>query len=124
MFESIKLRLFVAKVQAELKAQYDDQSFVNRVCQLPENLEHLNVLREQAYFRKDRIAPFLAVCHILDASLNATALPLETRKICAALLGQRLQKASSDPHFRLRHIMIFGHLEENLSEWVMENDTA
>ncbi len=121
MFEAIKLRIFVARVQAELKAQYDDQQFVNYICQLPTNIEQLNVLREHAYYRKDRIAPFLAVCHILHESLLVTDLPVETKKICAALLAQRLQKAAGDRLFHLRHIMIFGELEQKLSAWGAEN---
>jgi len=27
MFEAIKLRMYIAKIQAELKAQYNDQAF-------------------------------------------------------------------------------------------------
>ncbi len=124
MFEGLKLRLYLAKIQAELKAQYDDQQFVNLICQLSSNVEQLNVLREHAYYRKDRIAPFLAVCHILHESLLVDDLPLEVKKICAALLAQRLQKASTDPQFRLRHIMIFGELEQKLSAWTSENELA
>lgn len=122
MFEGFKLRLFLAKVQAELKAQYADQQFVNLICQLPSNIDQLNVLREHAYYRNDRIAPFLAVCHILHESLLVDELPPEVKNICAALLAQRLQKASADPQFRLRHIMIFGELEQKLSEWASENE--
>lgn len=121
MFESIKARMYVAKVQAELKAQYGDQDFVNRVCQLPENLKQLIVLREQAYYKNDRVAPFMNVCHILGESMNSKSLPEADRQICASLLSQRLQKASSDPQFWLRHVMIFSGLEEKLGEWSTEN---
>lgn len=121
MFELIKARMYIAKVQAELKAQYADQAFVNRVCQLPENLKQLRVLREQAYYKKDRIAPFMNVCHILGESISSKSLPESDREICASLLAQRLQKASTDPQFRLRHIMIFSDLEEKLSDWAAEN---
>jgi len=124
MFEGLKLRLFIAEVQAELKAQCDDQQLVNQVCQLPTNVEQLNLLRKQAYFRKDKIAPFLATCYILYESLLSEELPFEVKQICAALLAQRLQKASSNPPFRLRHIMIFGDLEQKLSSWAAENNLA
>lgn len=40
IIDGIKLRFFVAKVQAELKAQYDDQQFVNRICLLPTAYKH------------------------------------------------------------------------------------
>ena len=42
MFEVFRLRVFVAKVQAELKAQHNDQKFVNEICQLPSNIEALS----------------------------------------------------------------------------------
>lgn len=124
MFDGLKLRFFVAKVQAELKAQYDDQQFVDSVCQLPTNFEQLDVIRQHAYYRKDSIAPFLAACHILYESLISAGLSLDTKKICAALLAQRLQKAAGDPQFRLRHIMIFGDLEQKLSDWASENNLS
>jgi hypothetical protein len=120
MFELIKARVYIARVQAELKAQYDDQAFVNRVCQLPENLKQLRVLREQAYYKKERIAPFMNVCHILGESINSDSLSEGDREICASLLAQRLQKAATDPQFRLRHIMIFSDLEEKLKDWAAE----
>lgn len=121
MFELLKAKIYLAKIQAELKAQYGDQAFVNKVCQLPENLEQLRVLCEQAYYRKDRIAPFLNVCHILGESMSSKSLSEGDREICASLLAQRLQKASSDPQFRLRHIIIFGDLEDKIREWAAES---
>ncbi len=117
MFEALKLRLFISKVQAELMAQHRDQSFTNTVCQLPSNIEQLNSLREHAYYRKDKIAPFMAVCHLLGESLESEKLEIDTKKICAALLAQRLQKARSDRHFHMRHFQIFGDLEQKLEQW-------
>lgn len=121
MFELLKAKIYLSKIQAELKSQYGDQAFVNKVCQLPENIEQLRVLREQAYYRKDRIAPFLNVCHILGESMSSESLSEGDREICASLLAQRLQKAYSDPQFRLRHITIFGDLEDKIREWAAEN---
>lgn len=120
MFESIKARMYIAKVQAELKAQCGDQAFVNRVCQLPENLKQLGMLREQAYYRKDRIAPFLNACHVLGESMNSGLLSKKDREACASLLRQRLQKVSEDTQFRLRHIMIFSDLEEKIDRFEQE----
>lgn len=48
MFELLRSKIYLAKIQAELKAQYSDRAFVKKICQLPENLEQLRVLREQA----------------------------------------------------------------------------
>ncbi len=121
MFNSLKLRLFVAKIQAELLAQYNDQNFVNRVCQSPENLDNLNILRQQAYYKKDGAAPFITTCNLLGECIDSEQLSMEDRHICASLLAQRLNKTSNDPSFRHRHIMIFGGLEEKLSAWTHEN---
>lgn len=121
MFEAIKLRMYFAKIQAELKAQYNDQAFVNRVCQLPHIVDQLDEIRTKAYYKGQKIAPFLNVCFVLGEAMESDLLSQEDRAICAGLLAQRLEKASSDPHFRLRHIMIFGDLENKVSEWAAEN---
>ena len=117
MFEAFKLRLFISKVQAELMAQHKDQRFTNTVCQLPSNIELLNSLREHAYYRKAKIAPFMAVCYVLGESLESEELEIDTKKICAALLAQRLLKARNDRHFHMRHFQIFGDLEQKLLQW-------
>jgi|SRR5690606_14738854 hypothetical protein len=120
MFEAIKLRMYIAKIQAELKAQYNDQAFVNRVCQLPPIMEQLGEIRTKAYYKGQKIAPFLNVCFVLGEAMESDLLTQEDRAICARLLAQRLEKASSNPHFRSRHIMIFGDLENKVSEWSEE----
>tara|TARA_R110000851_G_scaffold79856_1_gene175851 strand:- start:3134 stop:3478 length:345 start_codon:yes stop_codon:yes gene_type:complete len=113
--------MYFAKIQAELKAQYNDQAFVNRVCQLPHIMEQLGEIRTKAYYKEQKIAPFLNVCFVLGEAMESDLLTQEDRATCAALLAQRLEKASSDPHFRLRYIMIFGDLESKVSEWAAEN---
>lgn len=121
MFAYLKLRFFVARVQAELKAQYDDQEFVNLICQHPANLETLADIEQHAYYKKTTISPFLATCQILGGSLDLADIAFEKRLICCELLSQRLAKARRDPHFRLQHIMIFGALEEKLLAWIDTN---
>ena len=74
MFGALKLRFFISKVQTELMVQHRDQNFTNTVCQLPSNVEQLNVLREHAYYRKDKTAPFMAVCHVLSESMESDIL--------------------------------------------------
>ncbi len=117
MFETIKNRLFVAKIQAEIMAQHNDQDFVNEICQLPVNLEKIIFLREYAYFKKDRAAPFIVACEVLHASLYQNAISDSHKTICAALLAQRLEKVTSNPQFRLQHLMVFGKLEEDFVAW-------
>lgn len=122
MFETIKFRMYIAKTQAELKAQYSDQDFVNRVCQLPENIEHLRDVREHAYYGRDRTAPVINVCHVLCEGMNSKSLSEDDREVCASLLAQRLQMVASDPHFKLRHFLIFSDLEEKIADWAATND--
>jgi hypothetical protein len=124
MFEGIKVRMFLAKIQAELKAQYNDQRFVNRVCQLPSTLEQLGALRTQAYYKDRKEAPFLTVCFILGEAMESDQLSLEDREISASLLAQRLEKVSSDQQFRLAHIMIIGDLEQRVVRWAEQNRNA
>lgn len=121
MFEILKLRIFVARVQAELKAQHNSQSFVNLICQHPKNLEILDDINRRSYFRKTKIAPFLAVCQILGESLDLADLPFEQRMECAQLLAQRIEKVRRNNSFHLQHILLFGNLEETLMNWIERN---
>ncbi|KAA8694916.1 hypothetical protein [Pseudomonas cannabina] len=107
MFEILKMRIFVAKVQAELMAQHRDQDFVNTICQLPKNLNDLNFLRKNSYYKKEKIAPFIAACHVLCESLESKELNSQYKIICASLLAKRIQKSEGNQHFYLRHIQLF-----------------
>ncbi len=117
MFEGIKLRMFFAKIQAELKAQYNDQQFVNRVCQLPPTMRLIAESRDHVYFEGTKIAPFLYVLIVLGEAVTSDLLPEEDRNLSAALLADRLSKANSDPGFRIAHISVIHEAEEKLSEW-------
>tara|TARA_R110002124_G_scaffold150059_1_gene316374 strand:+ start:559 stop:927 length:369 start_codon:yes stop_codon:yes gene_type:complete len=121
MFEKIKLRIFFAKIQSELIDQYNDQTFVNKICQLPYTMEQLIKVKEEAYYKGQKIAPFLHVCFVLGEGMESDLLTQEERAICAGLLTQRLEKAASDTHFRLKHIMIFGDLESKVTTWAAKN---
>ncbi len=116
--------MFVAKVQAELMAQHKDQHFVNHICQLPEHIDQLVSIREQAYFRRDATAPFIAACHVLCASLTNIAVSEQDKVICASLLAQRLEKVAGNPPFRLKFILIFGEIEEKFANWVTERSVS
>lgn len=113
--------LYQMRVQSELLGQCRDQQFVNLVCHRPDTVEELRSLRKNAYFRTDTIAPFIGACRVLLNALNDGELPLETRKICATLLAQRLARVQADPQRRLRHLLIFGELEEKLDAWMLAN---
>lgn len=124
MFEAFKSRIFIAKVMAEIKAQHADLEFIVRLFENTKNIEHLSVIKDQAYYRKDKVAPFIHACHILGESMDNPEFSEEDRKICASLLAQRLEKVSSNPAFRFQHIMIFGALEEKVLDWGRANDFA
>lgn len=117
MFEGIKQRMFFAKIQAELKAQYNDQQFVNRVCQLPPTVRLIAESREHAYFEGTKIAPFLFVLIVLGEAVNSDLLREEDRNLSASLLTNRLSKANSNPAFRIAHISVILKAEESLSKW-------
>lgn len=115
MISLIKNWWFVAVVKAELLAQHKNQQFVDRICHLPDNRATLEIIRKEAYYRGTKIAPFLAACGILGDSLEMDSFSVEDRRLCAALLAQRLLKVSGDEDFRFRHLLLIGGLEDKLS---------
>lgn len=117
MFEAIKQRMFFAKIQAELKAQYNDQQFVNRVCQLPPTMQLITESRKHAYFEGAKIAPFLYTLIVLGEAVNSELLHEEDRNLSASLLAARLSKANSNPAFRIAHISVIHEVEKSLSKW-------
>lgn len=121
MCELIRTYWFQMRVQAELKGQYDDQAFVNRLCHAPEVLKEIHDMRVSAYFREDKVAPFLTVCQVLNLGMSNEAFDQDTRSICAALLAQRLQRIAQDPQFRLRHLLMIGELEERVRDWATDS---
>jgi hypothetical protein len=121
LFEYFNVRLFLARVQTNLMAQHKDQSFTNTLCQKPEHLEYINFVRENSYFKRDKIAPFLVVCGLLGRGLEDNSLSNEQRTLCARLLADRLHRVNADQHFRLKHIFIFGELEDKLESWIINH---
>ncbi len=91
MFELIRTYWFQMRVQAELKGQHDNQVFVNRLCHAPEVLKEMHDMRVSAYVRKDKVAPVLTVCQVLNLGMSNEAFDQNTRNKCATLLTQRLQ---------------------------------
>jgi hypothetical protein len=108
MFEVIKFRWFISKVQAELKAQIDQgdfhdrkgrlvysQGYVNLICQVPENLELLKELRENPKFVNPQYDLQIFVSHVLASSLNSDQISMYDKEFAGVLLAQRLIKARS-----------------------------
>lgn len=117
MFEGIKKRLFFAKIQAELKAQYNDQQFVNRVCQLPPTVKLILDSRNKSYFKGTKIEPFLWCLIVLGEASTSNLLSSENRNLSASLLADRLTKSNSNPSFRIEHSDIISQAEAQLSNW-------
>ncbi len=115
MFRTFIARRFVAKIQAELYAQYADQNFINRVCQRSESLELIEQIRKLAYYRKSKMEAFLAVCSVLSDCLSADDVDTNDKQICASLLAQRILRSSDQ--FKIRHFQLFGDIERQLMEW-------
>ena len=124
MFGFFKNGLFLAKIQAELKGQYDDQYFVNTVCQHPEILEMLMVLKDEAYYRKDKNASFITVCTVLGEVAFSNLFASEVKEVAVSLLAQRLLDVEANPQFRHRHIMIFGRLEQKTYDYLNSKEQA
>lgn len=117
MFEGLKLRMLLAKIQAELKAQYNDQQFVNRVCQLPPTVKLITDSWEGAYFRGTKVEPFLYVLVVLGEAVSSDLLSLDERNLCASLLNDRLSRVRDDIRFISTFGSIYHTAEDRLSEW-------
>ena len=120
MFDRVKKQLFMAKIMAEIKAQHNDQAFVDRLFFTEQAAEHLEVLRTSAYYRKDVEAPFIHGCHMLRQGIADAALDEATKATCGYLLIERLTKAQSNPAIWAIHIDLFsdmmGTIEAVLSD--------
>lgn len=115
-------KLYVYRVKQELLAQKRDVSFVEYVVNIPSNRAGLLELYKHAYFGVGQIAPFMGAIAVLEETLGMDDVPLQIRKVCAGLLAQRLLKAQSNRQFWLRHIMIFGHAEETIRDWMSRHE--
>ncbi len=118
----LKLRMFIAKVQAEIMAQCGNQELVNKICQYPEIIEELDVIRRTSYYRKDKNAPFLTACYVLGSALDVYYFDDDLKKKCLYLLISRLNKARENPHFSQRHFHIFSDLEEKADSYIEKYD--
>ena len=112
MFKRLKTKWFLSKVAAELKAQYDDQEFVNRVCYSEAAISMVEQWTKHPHFRKDKLAPFLTVCMLLDIAIESMS---ETDKqVSIPLLQVRLVQAYNNPPFYAQYSGILDMIKENL----------
>lgn len=100
LFNYLQTMIFYSGVQAELKAQINNQDFVNLVCQT----NHSKGLIVEEMFPNRRTIPgpkkmryFIVVCEVLSQKLLLKDIGLKEQKICAELLSDRISKLNSDP---------------------------
>ena len=101
IFASFGRLKFYSAVQAELKAQFGDQSFVNRVCQTDAATKQI---MEDYYPNRAKIPGpkkmrhFVVVCEVLTQRLELKDLEETDLSACAKLLRDRYHKVTSNPH--------------------------
>lgn len=118
--------LYVYRVKKEILAQSADNAFVEYIFNIQGMKERLIELYRGAYYSFKKESTFLSAIYVLEEAAGNESVPMEIREECITLLAQRLIKAQSNRAFWRSHIMILGHAEETVHEWMMskkENDS-
>lgn len=124
MFDSIILRFRVAKVQAELNAQINNQSFVNHLCQLPQSLRLINFLSKNAYYRKRKDSAFLMVCALMLEIINDEEQQVEDRAACCDILKERLGRIKRDEAYSAQNMWLVQECERTINFWEVKVNEA
>ncbi len=122
MFDSIVLRFRIAKVQAELKAQHNDQLFVNEICQDYNSVNIINFYFQDSLFRKKKDAAFLVVCAILAKAILSKDMDDSSREVCCLLLRDRVDRINSDSQYASQNSEILRDCNLAFEAW--RNNTA
>ncbi|SUB83054.1 Uncharacterised protein [Pragia fontium] len=117
MFNSIVLRFRIAKVQAELKAQHNDQRFVNEICQDYNSVNIIDFYFQDSLFRKRKDAGFLVVCAILAKAICLKNIDDPNREICYLLLRDRVDRINSDSQYASQNSDILSDCNLALKAW-------
>ena len=109
---SIGTMIFYSAIQAELKAQYPDQEFVNRASQTDEAQHAILV---ELYSHRKQIRPkkmkyFIICCEALSQRLAYKDLSEEDLVIAAKLLQDRYNKVISNP-------AVLAQIPSQMAEW-------
>ncbi|SAL28626.1 hypothetical protein AWB68_01405 [Caballeronia choica] len=124
MLTAVKTRWFQSKVQAEIKAQHNDQAFVNTVFNRVDVLRELDRLRNDPVLARAKTGPFLAACKVLALNVAATDSEPIVQMQCANLLGERLRKARSNNAFYEAHKAFFSEVENLFHNAIERNRGA
>ena len=117
MFNAIILRFRVAKVQAELQAQINNQALVSHLCQLPVSVELIDFLYRNAYYRKRKDAAFLIVCALMVQIINEISSDIEDRKASYLILKERYERLKCNRHYCIENFLVVGDCEEAIILW-------
>lgn len=117
MFRYLMLRVRVAKVQAELMAQVNNQDIVNNIFQKPQSIELIDLLYQKAYYRKRKDAAFLIVCALMIMVLNDSSFPEIEKDVCYHVLKDRFIKMQGDKVYCVENFMVVGDCEVALALW-------
>lgn len=105
---------------AEVKAQCDNQDFVDFLFSREWVATDLDQLKKNAYYRNDSDASFLSACHILSQGMNDETIEVPVRALCCQLLVAKLQKARLDPQYWHQHLLLFGGLDEDVHAFALK----
>lgn len=117
MFDYLVRRWRVAKVQAELKAQIDNQQLVNSLCQRKESLELIEYLYRNAYYRKRKDAAFLIVCSLAVMVLTGEEYSEDEKELCYLVLNARYERMRTDNQYCLDNFLIIADFKEALERY-------
>ncbi|UWR04738.1 hypothetical protein K3740_08695 [Ruegeria conchae] len=121
MFKVLSRSYFFACVQAELKAQYSDQAFVEHVCQGEMGASHFNERLDEWRDRTRGIKPaklrfFIMTCGVLGDRLTRKDLPNHELDLCAKLLLVRCAQIHDRPDIK-------NIVQDNYAVWMAEIDS-
>ncbi|CAG4900123.1 hypothetical protein [Paraburkholderia gardini] len=108
------------KVRAELKAQHNDQAFVDAAFNRLDVVRELDGMRGSALAR-GKLGAFLIACKVLAINAADPDNDPMMQMLCARLLSARLQKARSNPGFYDAFSGYLGEVETLFHEAIARN---
>jgi hypothetical protein len=120
MFKKFKRYHFRMAVQAEIKAQTEDQELVNTLCDHPNTIDLIHeyweeLHREQGYTVK--VAAFLTMFGVYALALQRNEVSLADKTRIAQFLDQANKKARNNHAFYTRYFRIFDTGRSALAEF-------
>lgn len=118
MFKAFSRSFFFAGVQAELKAQHNDQGFVERVCQGEDGANYFNKRLDRWRDLSSGIKPakvrfFIMTCGVLGDRLICGDLAKVELNLCAKLLSDRCARILSSPE-------LLSLCKRDIAVWIAE----